>query len=46
MFNLTIFDNEFATEHINETNPFNGTVIVNVLTAIFIFNSPEFRRFW
>jgi len=31
MFNLTMFDNEFATEHMNETNPFNDMVIVDGL---------------
>lgn len=29
MFDLTIFDNEFATEHIRETNPFNDLVVVD-----------------
>ena len=31
MFNLTMFDNEFATEHMNETNPFNDLVMVDGL---------------
>lgn len=31
MFNLTMFDNEFATEQMNETNPFNDLVIVDGL---------------
>jgi hypothetical protein len=31
MFNLTMFDNEFATEHMNETNPFNNMVVVDGL---------------
>jgi len=31
MFNLTLFDNEFATEHMNATNPFNDFVMVDGL---------------
>ncbi len=31
MFNLTMFDNEFATEHMNKTNPFNDLVMVDGL---------------
>ncbi|MCF6347992.1 MAG: DUF6398 domain-containing protein [Flavobacteriaceae bacterium] len=31
MFDLTMFDNEFATEHMNETNPFNDLVMVDGL---------------
>ncbi len=31
MFNLTMFDNEFATEQMNETNPFNDLVMVDGL---------------
>ncbi len=31
MFGLTMFDNEFATEHVNETNPFNDLVMVDGL---------------
>lgn len=33
MFKLTMFDNEFATEHMNETNPFNDLVMVDGLIA-------------
>lgn len=33
MLNLTMFDNEFATEHMNETNPFNNLVVVNGLVV-------------
>jgi hypothetical protein len=29
MFNLTTFDNEFATQYINESNPINDMVIVD-----------------
>jgi hypothetical protein len=28
-FKLTMFDNEFATQHMNETNPFNDLVMVD-----------------
>jgi hypothetical protein len=31
MFKLTMFDSEFATEHMNETNPFNDLVMVDGL---------------
>ena len=31
MLNLTMFDNEFSTEHVNETNPFNNMVVVDGL---------------
>jgi len=31
MFKLTMFDNEFATEQMNETNPFNDLVMVDGL---------------
>jgi len=31
MFNLTMFDNEFATEHMKATNPFNDLVMVDGL---------------
>lgn len=31
MFNLKMFDNEFATEHMNETNPINNLVMVDGL---------------
>ncbi len=31
MFKLTMFDNEFATEHMNETSPFNDLVMVDGL---------------
>lgn len=31
MFNLTMFDNEFATEHMNESNPLNDLVVVDGL---------------
>lgn len=31
MFKLKMFDNEFATEHVNETNPFNDLVMVDGL---------------
>lgn len=31
MCNLTMFDNEFATEHMNKTNPFNDIVVVDGL---------------
>ncbi len=37
MLDLTMFDNEFATEHMNETNPFNDLVMVDGFCAI-IFN--------
>ncbi|MCV6630559.1 MAG: DUF6398 domain-containing protein [Flavobacteriaceae bacterium] len=31
MFNLTMFDDEFATEHMNESNPLNDLVVVDGL---------------
>ena len=31
MFNLTMFDNEFSTEHMKATNPFNDLVMVDDL---------------
>ena len=31
MFDMTMFDKEFATDHMNETNPFNNLVVVNGL---------------
>lgn len=31
MFNLRMFDNEFATQQMNETNPFNDLVVVDGL---------------
>lgn len=31
MFKLKMFDNEFATEHVNEINPFNDLVMVDGL---------------
>lgn len=31
MFNLTIFDNEFATDEMQESNPFNNIVMVDGL---------------
>ena len=31
MFDLTMFDNEFATEQMNETSPFNDLVVVDGL---------------
>ena len=31
MFNLTMYDNEFATQNMKESNPFNNLVMVDGL---------------